>query len=244
MARPGGATATPVTGDPGAQRGPPPAPYTSGGHQWGSELEIPWKGRHSTQSYQSLHPLSCPGAQRDTHLPLASPEWAWRAPRLAQRGQLSLWGRRRGAGGSGNRTLRPLWQALTRASLTRSCHQGSPCPEKLGPRLQAGPQPLLQAEGSGTQLLTPPTSCQREVLPHPIMGSMVYLFSPAHPQPRRCPGPGAPSLPPLPPPVLSCPLFIYWAGGGVRAQAEEIPHVLRQGGVTVPLVCPPSPGWG
>ena len=28
----------------------------------------------------------------------------------------------------------------------------------------------------------------------------------------------------------SVPVFVYWAGGGVGVQAEEIPHVLGQGG--------------
>lgn len=119
-----------------------------------------------------------------------------------------------------------------------------PAPNSWAPDCRQVPPPCSQPRAMGlSSSRTPPRASARSSAPH--HGSMVYLFSPAHPQQMLTWAWESSVPPPLPPPsVLSCPLFIYWAGGGVRTQAEEIPHVPGQGGVTVIMVWPPSPGWG
>lgn len=148
--------------------------------------------------------------------------------------------RRRGDGGPGNRTLRPLWQDLTRAGLTRKLPLGTaPAPQSWAPDCRPVPPLLLPRARGLSPSPAPPRASTGSFLTLPWDPWSIYSpqLTPTH-------APGASSFPPLPHPVLPCPLFIYWAGGGVRAQAEEIPRVLGWGGVTVTMVCPPSPGWG
>lgn len=116
-------------------RGPrgPKRPRSSGLHPRWPPVEVRARdpGREELAPARSaLPPPFCAGAQRDAKLLLALPEWA----RLAPCGQFPLGGERRD-GGPGHRTLRPSWQDLTRASLTRKLPLGiCLCPTKLGSR--------------------------------------------------------------------------------------------------------------
>ena len=107
VARPGGATATPVTGNPGGQRGPTPAAYTPG-HWWRSELKIPRRGGAKPRA---ISPSTLPPAQGPTERHTYS--WPCQRglgglPAWPSMGSF-LWGERRKDGGPGNRTVRPSW---------------------------------------------------------------------------------------------------------------------------------------
>lgn len=232
MARVGGAAATPATGDPGGQGGPPPTAYTPGGCQWGSELESPQKGRSKPRAELSAPPsLLLPrGPERHTPTPglarvgsedsLPSPVWA------------AFTGGQRTDGGLGSRTLGPSWQDLTRASLTGKLPSGTfPCSATQGFRLQGMPpcpQPRTRALGASPRLPLPWAGTRSFLVS--TTGSTIYLFCPAYPQHRHCPGPGASSFPPVPCPILLVPFLFIGQGEGRGHRQKEIHSVLGQGG--------------
>lgn len=106
-----------------------------------------------------------------------------------------------------------------------------PLPHKAGlQNCRQVPTPCSQPKARGlSPLPAPPCASARSFLTPPWDPWSIYS-PPAHLQHRHSPGPGAPSFPPFPCPVHPCSLFIYWAGGGVRAQAEDSPCPGARGG--------------
>lgn len=112
-----------------------------------------------------------------------------------------------------------------------------PCPTQLSSRRQLGFSP---APGLGHGHSAPGLAClglARSFL-IPTTGHSLFIL-PSSPSTRHCPGT---SSSPPPCPELPYPLFIYWAGGGVRAQARRESHCpgVRGGHSNHGLL--PSPG--
>lgn len=110
-------------------------------------------------------------------------------------------------------------------------------------RLQAaaGLLPLLLAWAMDTQHLAWSALIWPGPSSSPPWGHSLFIL-PSSPSTRHCPGT---SSSPPPCPELPFPLFIYWAGGGVRAQARRESHCpgVRGGGHSNHGL-PPSPGEG
>lgn len=102
----------------------------------------------------------------------------------------------------------------------------------------AGLLPLLLAWGMDTQHLAWPASGWPGPSSSPPWGHSLFILS-SSPSTRHCPGT---SSSPLPCPELLYPLFIYWAGGGVRAQARRDSHCPGVRGGHSNYGLPPSPG--
>ena len=154
VARPGGATATPVTGDPGGQRGPAPAAYTPG-HRWRSELKIPRRGGAKPRA---ISPFTLPPAQGPREIHTCSWPCQWGLGGLPAWPSVGsfLWGERRRDGGPGNRTLRPSWQDWTRVRLIRKRPSGTALPHKAGLQTAGGFPPPVPSLGQGDAALRLP----------------------------------------------------------------------------------------
>lgn len=241
MARLGGTAVTPATGDPRGQGSPCPKTYAPGGCQWGSELD---KSRTGEARPRAISP-SIPSAQgpREAH---ASPwpcQRGSRTPYQPHGNSFHGGETRRQDGSLGSRTLRPLWQDSGKTRPGQVCDWeaaiGDP-PLPYTARLQAaaGLLPLLLAWAMDTQHLAWPALVWPGPSSSPPWGHSLFIL-PSSPSTRHCPGT---SSSPPPCPELPYPLFIYWAGGGVRAQARRESHCpgVRGGHSNHGLL--PSPG--
>ena len=146
---------------------------------------------------------------------------ARRAPCLAQRGQFPLGGEEE-RWWSWQQNSQALLAGLDQGALDQEAAIGDcPAPQSWAPDCRRVPTPRSQPRARGrSPSPAPPCASARSFLTPPWDPWSIYSL-PAPLQHRRYPGPGAPSSPLLPGPVRPCPLFIYWAGGGVRAQAER-----------------------
>lgn len=160
------------------------------------------------------------------------PEGARRASCLAQPGQFPLGGEEE-RWGSGQQNSQAVLAGLDQGKLDQEAAiRDLPLPHKAG--LQTAgrfppPAPSLGQGDSAPHLphLVPaggPSSPHHGIhglfiLPQLTCNTDIILGL-GHP----------PSFPPLPCPVHPCPLFIYWAGGGVRAQADSLCPGARVGG--------------
>lgn len=110
----------------------------------------------------------------------------------------------------GSRTLRPLWQDSGKTRPGQVCNWEAAIRDP----------PLPYTAGLPSLLLAWPASAWPGPSSFPPWGHGLFIL-PSSPSTKHCPGTFSS---PLPCPVLSCPLFIYWAGGGVRAQARRDSH--------------------
>lgn len=241
MARPGGATATPVTGDPRGQRGTPPTAYTPGGHQWGSELEIPERGGAKSRAISPSVPSPTQGP-RETHTyPWACQSGLGGLPAWPSVGSFHCGERRRGDGGPGNRTLRPLWQDLTRAGLTRKLPLGTaPAPRSWAPDCRRVPTLLLPRARGLSPSPAPSRASTRSFLTLPWDPWSIYS-----PQLTPSTYPWGILFPSSPSPCTSLsPFYLLGRGRGEGTGRRDSPCPRVGVCVTVTMVCPPSPGWG
>lgn len=222
MARFGGAAATTATGDPRGQGSPPSSAYTPGGCQWGSELD---KSRRGESNPRATSP-SIPSAQGPSEAH-ASPwpcQSGSRTPCQPHGNSFHGGETRMQVDSLGSRTLRPLWQDSGKTRPGQVCNWEAAIRDP----------PLPDTAGLPSLLLAWPASAWPGPSSFPPWGHGLFIL-PSSPSTRHCPGTFSS---PLPCPVLSCPLFIYWAGGGVRAQARRDSHCPGvRGGVTVIMVC-------
>lgn len=80
------------------------------------------------------------------------------------------------------------------------------------------------------QPLTCPTLCQREVLPHPTMGSMVYLFSPSSPATQTLSWAWGTLFPSPPWPCTSLSPFYLLGRGRGKGTGRRFPVSWDKGG--------------
>lgn len=157
---------------------------------------------------------------RETHTsPLVMPEWVGGLPAWA----LYCGEERRGDGGSGNRTLRPLWQDLTRASLTRKLPSGISLLPKAGLQIAGRfphPAPSLRQQDSAPRV---PHLVPARGLPHPPWIHGLFILPCSSPTDADL---GLGILLPSPPPSLCTflsPFYLLGRGRGEGTGRRDSP---------------------